>query len=138
MSEKETDFIDLSVLDDNLRVQEEGIDVEIVGPTNKPTGLVIYVYGPDSTHAEKALQQLQAETEKSAAAAFDFDASSAEQTRHRQLRYLALVTKGWNKPVGPEKLQFSTDNAYALYGKYKIIEAQVRFKADTRSSFTRS
>lgn len=140
MSEQELDFIDLGALDRNVELQEKGIDVEIVGPDNKPTGLVIFVYGPDSTHAEKALLQLQSETEKEAAASFDFDPNTPEQSKHRQLRYLSLITKGWNKPpvVAGERLEFSVDNAYRLYQTYKLIDAQVRFKADRRSSFTES
>ena len=136
----EPDFIDLSLLDENLQLQEEGIEVEIVGPTNKPTGLVIWVFGPDSTRAQSAGRELQKEIEQEAAKEGNVDIDSPEAQRRRQISYLAKLTKGWNKPpkVDGERLVFSEANAIRLYTKYPIIESQVRFKADRRSSFIKS
>lgn len=137
MSKTEQDFVDLSLLDENLKLQEEGIDVEIAGPTNKPTGLVIYIFGPDSTRAQQASRELQKQIEQEAAKEGDVDLDSPEAQRRRQMSYLAKITKGWNKPpmVDGEPLAFSEENAVKLYTKYPIIENQVRFKADRRSSF---
>jgi hypothetical protein len=134
------DFIDLSLLDENLFLQEEGIPVEIMGPTNKPTGLIIDVFGPDSSRAQKASRDLQAEMEREAAKEGNLDLDSPEAQRRRQISYLAKVTKGWNKPpqVDGEKLEFSEENAIRLFTKYPIIENQVRFKADRRGSFIKS
>jgi hypothetical protein len=134
----EQDFIDLSLLDDNLALQEEGIECEIVGPDNKPTGLVIFVCGPDSSRAQAASRALQKEIEQEAAKEGNIDLDSPEAQRRRQISYLAKVTKGWNKPIGHDRMEFSEENAVQLYTKYPIIEAQVRFKADRRGSFIRS
>lgn len=140
MTEKEITFIDLSLLDENLRLQEEGISVQIVGPTNKPTGLVIDIYGPDSTRAAKASADLAKLIEQEAAAENNADIDSPEAQRRRQILYLAKLTKGWNVPpkVDGETLSFSEDNAARLYTKYPIIENQIRFKADRRGSFIAS
>jgi hypothetical protein len=141
MSEKETAkepaFVDLSLLDENLRLQEEGIEVEIFGPTNKPTGLVIYIYGPDSTKAQAAGRELQKEIEQEAAKEGNIDLDNPEAQRRRQISYLAKITKGWNKPptIKGEQVEFSEANVARLYEAYPIIENQVRFKADRRGSF---
>lgn len=136
----EADFIDLSLLDENLALQEEGIAVDIVGPTNKPTGLKIFIFGPDSSRAMSASRELQEQIEKEAAKEGNLDLDSPEQQRRRQITYLAKVTKGWNKPptVKGEQVTFSEENAILLYTTYPIIENQVRFAADRRSSFTKS
>jgi hypothetical protein len=134
----EHDFIDLSFLDENLRLQEEGIEVEILGPTNKPTGLVISIFGPDSTRAQEASKALSAEIEQEAAKEGNIDLDTPEARRRRQISYLAKITKGWNKPIGAERLEYSETNARTLYTKYPIIEDQVKFKADRRGSFTKS
>lgn len=133
-------FIDLGLLDENLQLQEEGIPVEIMGPTNKPTGLVITIFGPDSTRAQSASRELQKEIEVEAAKEGNIDLDNPEAQRRRQLSYLAKLTKGWNAPprVDGENLEFSEENAKRLYSKYPIIEAQVRFKADRRGSFIKS
>ncbi|MCM2293032.1 hypothetical protein NAC44_11935 [Allorhizobium sp. BGMRC 0089] len=137
MASKDIAFIDLSLLDENLRLQEEGISVEIIGPTNKPTGLVIDIYGPDSTRAAKASAELSRIIEQQAASDSNLDNDSPEMLRNRQILYLAKLTKGWNIPpmVDGEALAFSEENAVRLYTKYPIIENQVRFKADRRGSF---
>ncbi|OBY08333.1 hypothetical protein BAE36_04275 [Rhizobium leguminosarum bv. trifolii] len=136
----EPDFIDLSLLDENLQLQEDGIEVEIVGPTNKPTGLVIVIVGPDSTTAQKASRDLVKEIEQEAAKEGNVDIDGPEAQRRRQITYLAKITKGWNKPpqVDGERLAFSEENVIRLYTKYPIIENQVRFKADRRGSFIKS
>ncbi|MCS0459537.1 hypothetical protein [Rhizobium favelukesii] len=139
-SKTEADFIDLSLLDENLLLQEEGIEVEILGPTNKPTGLKITIYGPDSSRSAQAVKELTALIEKEAAKEGDADVDSPEAQRRRSIIYLAKVTKGWNLPpvVDGEKLSFSEENAVKLYTKYPIIEGQIRFKADRRGSFIKS
>ncbi|MBY2986370.1 hypothetical protein [Rhizobium leguminosarum] len=139
MSE-EQDFIDFGLFDSNLRLQEEGIAVEIAGPDNKPSGLLITICGPDSTRALAASLALQKEIEQEAAKEGNADIDSPEAQRRRQVSYLAKITKGWNKPpmVDGEKLAFSEENAVRLYTKYPIIENQVRFKADRRGSFIAS
>ncbi|MEZ2220766.1 hypothetical protein [Rhizobium sp. RCC_161_2] len=134
----EIDFIDLSLLDENLQLQEEGIDVEILGPTNKPTGLVITIFGPDSTRAQEASKALSAAIEQEAAKEGNIDIDTPEDRRRRQILYLSKVTKGWNKPIGAERLEYSEANARLLYTKYPIIEDQVKFKAERRGSFIKS
>lgn len=130
-------FIDLSLLDENLHLQETGISVEIVGPTNKPTGLIIEIFGPDSTRAMKASSELAKMIEQEAAVENNLEIDTPEAQRRRQILYLAKITKGWNVPpkVGGETLSFSEENAVTLYSKYPIIENQIRFKADRRGSF---
>lgn len=135
----EQTFVDLGLLDENLQLQEDGIEVDIVGPTNKSTGLKITIYGPDSSKATKAVKELTALIEKEAAKEGDPDVDSPDAQRRRSIIYLAKVTKGWNLPpmVDGEKLPFSEENAITLYTRYPIIEGQVRFKADRRGSFIR-
>jgi hypothetical protein len=136
----ELTFIDLSLLDENLQLQEDGIEVVIVGPTNKPTGLVLTIYGPDSSRAAKAVKELTALIEQEAAKEGDADVDSPEAQRRRSIIYLAKVTKGWNFPpvIDGEQLSFSEENVVKLYTRYPIIEGQVRFKADRRGSFIKS
>ncbi|WP_017993946.1 hypothetical protein [Rhizobium leguminosarum] len=138
MSKNAEDFFDLSAFDDNLRLQEEGIDVKIVGPNGKETDLVITVCGPDSSRAQAASQALQKEIEAEAAKEGNTDLNSPEDQRRRQISYLAKLTKGWNKPIGQDRLAFSEENAVAIYTKYPLIENQVRFTADRRSSFIKA
>lgn len=138
MSDKETDFFDLSAFDENLRLQEDGIEVNIVGPNNKPTGLSITICGPDSTRAQKAARELAKVIETEAAKEGDVDFDGPELQRRRQTLYLAKITKGWSKPIGADRLTYSEENAVAIYSKYPLIEAQVRFAADRRSSFIES
>lgn len=135
--ETDLDFIDLSVFDDNLSSQEEGIEVAIVRPDNKPSGLLITVYGPDSTAAQRALAEVTAEVEASLAADANLDVDSPAAQKRRQLAYLAKVTKGWNKPIGADRLEFSQENALAVYSKYPMIFDQVKFTADRRGAFTK-
>lgn len=132
------DFFDLSAFDDNLRLQEEGIAVKIVGPNGKETGLVITVCGPDSTRAQQASIALVKEVEDEAAKEGNADLNSPESRRRREILYLAKLTKGWNMPIGPDRLAYSESNAFAIYTKYPLIENQVRFTADHRSAFIES
>lgn len=136
--ENAKDFFDLSAFDENLSLQEEGIEVAIVGPDNKPTGLLWYVCGPDSTRAQQASRDLQALIEVEAAKEGNTDIDSPEAQRRRQIIYLAKVSKGWSKPIGPDRLTYSEENAISILTKYPIIEAQVRFKADRRGAFIKS
>lgn len=138
MAEKENDFFDLSAFDDNLRLQEEGIEVKIVGPNGKETGLIWIVCGPDSSRAQEASRELAKMIEKEAAKEGDIDLDSPDAQRRRQMIYLAKITKGWNKPIGTERLAYSEENAIAILTKYPLIEAQIRFTADRRSSFIAS
>ncbi len=135
---KDADFFDLSAFDENLRLQEEGISVDIVGPNNQPTGFVIYVCGPDSTRALQASRAIQKEIEAEAAKEGNIDLDNPDAQRRRQIAYIAKITKGWNKPIGPDRLEYSEENAIAIYSKYPLIENQVRLKADRRSSFIAS
>lgn len=136
----EHDFIDLTLLDENLQLQEEGLEVHIVGPDNKPLGLIITVYGPDSAAAERALKEMQKEEEAEAAKDGSLEEDTATGQRRRSIVYLSKLTKGWNKPprVDGEELKFSEENAKRLYTKYPIIKGQVEFKAERRSSFIKS
>ena len=132
------DFIDLTAFDDNLRLQEEGMGVDIVSLANKPTGLTITIYGPDSERAAQAVKELAAEIEKDSANDGDLGGDSPEAQKKRTVAYLAKVTKGWNLPIGPDRLTYSEENARALYAKYPFIKDQVQFKADRRSLFIKS
>lgn len=138
MAKQEAEFFDLSAFDENLRMQEEGIEVKIVGPNGKETGLTITVCGPDSTRAQQASFALQKEIEEEAAKEGNPDLNKPEDQRRRQISYLAKMTKGWNKPIGNDRLTYSEENAIAIYSKYPLIENQVRFAADRRSSFIAS
>lgn len=138
MSDQEADFFDLSAFDDNLRLQEEGIAVKIVGPNGKETGLIITVCGPDSSRAQAASSALRKEIEEQAAKEGNPDINTPEDQRRREISYLAKITKGWNKPIGQDRLAFSEENAIAIYTKYPLIENQVRHTADRRSSFIES
>lgn len=131
----ETDFFDLEPFDTNLRLQEDGIPVKIVGPDNKPTGLEIIVCGPDSSRAEQASIALRKMIEAEAAKEGNDDIDAPEEQRRRQIVFLAKVTKAWNKPIGKDRLAYSEENAIAIYTKYPLIESQVRYAADRRSVF---
>lgn len=130
-------FVDLGSLDANLRLQEDGIAVQIMGPDNKPLGLVITICGPDSSRAEKAVKELQKEVEKEAAKEGSVEEDTAEAQKRRSIAYLAKVTTGWNVPVriDGQDLPFSEENAKKVYSRYPIIKGQVEFKAERRSAF---
>ncbi|MBZ5761590.1 hypothetical protein LAV84_18250 [Rhizobium sp. VS19-DR104.2] len=132
------DFIDLTPFDDNLQIQEEGMSVDIVNPAGKATGLKIVIYGPDSTRAEQAVKELAAEIEKDSAADGDLGGDTPEAQKKRSIAYLAKITKGWNVPIGADRLTYSEENARSLYAKYPFIKDQVQFKADRRSLFIKS
>lgn len=138
MAKQEAEFFDLSAFDDNLRLQEEGIEVKIIGPSGKESGLIITVCGPDSTRAQTAARALQKEIEQEAAKEGNADLDSPDTQRRRAISYLAKLTTGWNMPIGPDRLAHSEENAVTILTKYPLIENQVRFVADRRSSFTKS
>lgn len=138
MAEKQEEFFDLSAFDENLRLQEEGIEVKIVGPDGKQTGLVWTVCGPDSSRAQQATRELTKLIEQESAKEGDVDLDSPDAQRRRQMIYLAKISKGWNKPIGPDRLTYSEENAITILTKYPLIENQVRFTADRRSLFIAS
>jgi hypothetical protein len=138
MAKQEAEFFDLSAFDDNLRLQEEGIGVKILGPNGKDTGLIITVCGPDSTRAQAASRALQKEMEEEAAKEGNVDLDSPDIQRRRSISYLAKLTTGWNLPIGPDRLTHSEENAVTILTKYPLIENQVRYVADRRSGFIKS
>lgn len=132
------DFIDLTAFDDNLQLQEDGMAVDIVNPSGKSTGLKIMIYGPDSSRAEQAVKELASEIERDTAADGDLGGDTPEAQKKRSIAYLAKITKGWNVPIGADRLAYSEENARTLYTKYPFIKDQVQFKADRRSLFIKS
>ncbi len=72
------DFFDLSEFDTNLRIQEEGIPIKIMGPNGKATGLEWVVCGPDSSRAQKATGEVRAMIEAEAAKEGNDDIDSPE------------------------------------------------------------
>lgn len=136
--EAETDFFDPAAFDENLRLQNEGIEVSIRGLDNKPTGFIWSVYGPDSDKARQAGIDLAKLIEAEAAKEGDIDLDSPDAQRRRQMLWLAKMSAGWNKPFGPDRLAFSEENAVTVLMKYPIIADQVRYVADRRGSFIAS
>lgn len=125
---------DLSAFDGFVAKQNEGFPVDIVGPDGKtPLGYTIRIAGPDSEKAMKARELLSDEL----ADREEIKKLYAAEINARGIRYLAMITIGWEPSVKMDgrELEFSEENAVALYQRFAFIRDQVDAKAGRREVF---
>ncbi len=128
---------DLSAFGAAVKRQNEGIEVEIIGPDGEtPTGLKIRIAGPDSARAQRAQEQL---ADDLIAKQVDGKIKAADATK-RGTAYLAKITLGWTPEVitdGEEEFAYSEEAAARLFTKYRYLREQVDRAAGDRARFTK-
>lgn len=143
--QKANSALDLSAFDAAIKRQEQGIEVDILGPDDTPIGLKIKVAGPDSQRAQKAEEEL---TDELLAEMADDPAGGRKVRRRakaadamkRNIRYLARLTMGWEPPValdGKPPMAYSIENAEELYTRFRFIREQVDAAGGNRARFTK-
>lgn len=126
--------VDLSVFDEAAKRHEAGIDVKVLGPDGKtPLGLTIRVAGPDSDRARRAQEHLADELIEQE----NFTQLKAGDATRRGIRYLAMITIGWEPAIvlDGQELAYSVENAENVYRRHKFIRDQVDRAAGNRSRF---
>lgn len=132
----ESKAVDLSGFDDAKKKQDEGIEVDILGPDGKTSiGFKIRVAGPDSDRAQKASEELADELIEQE----NLTRLKAREAAQRGIKYLAKITIGWapNIIVDGKELAYSEENAEKLYRRHKFIREQIDRAAGNRAGFLR-
>lgn len=128
----QTDIPDLSIFDGLQAVQDEGIDVPILGPDQKPLGFTIRVAGPDSERQRAAIQKMADERLESQ----DASLPTAADIEARQTRGLAMSVMSWTPfKFRGSVLPCNEPNAILLFQTYPFIRDQVAAKAGSRQAF---
>lgn len=116
------------------KVQDEGVDVPIIGPDGEPLGWTIRVAGPDSARAKRIQRRIVASRVNRRTTA----ALSSEEVEAEQLQGLAELTIGWS----PVKLfggdfPYSAANAKKLYSTSFLgfVRDQVNIGSGDRAGF---
>lgn len=123
----ERGIIDLASLDTTTRASE-GVEMEILGVKDEPTGAFLRIYGVDSAAYRKALMDLrekQGEREL-----------TQEELVEQDIEFAERLTGGWrNVIVDGQELPFGPENARMLYRRCPVIRRQVMPFAVERSNF---
>lgn len=125
---------DLSELDEIIRLQEEGLLVQIMhmdGVT--PLGFGIYVAGPDSERAVEARRQMSIE----AADRESLEPLTPEERFIQATKYLSRISiRFWGRAkLDGRVLSDSEDDFFALYKRFRFIREQVDRGAASREGF---
>ena len=119
--------IDLATLD-SVSKSEAGVEMEILGINDEPTGAFLTIYGVDSPRYRKSvmtLQEKQGEGEE-----------GPEQQLEALIEMSAALTGGWrNVVLDGEELPFSHENVVKLYRRCPVIQQQILPFANRRANF---
>lgn len=123
----EKPVIDLATLDSTSK-SAAGVEMEILGLNDEPTGAFLTIYGVDSPLYRKTVMELQ---EKQ---------GEGEQGPEEQLEALiemaAALTGGWrNVVLDGENLPFCHENVVKLYRRCPLIQQQILPFANRRANF---
>ena len=138
MTEQQKGALDLSAFDAAVKRQEQGIEVDILGPDGEtPIGLKIKVAGPDSQRAQKAQEELADGLLEKQARKGKIARVKPAEARKRGIMYLARVTIGWSPAVklDGKELAYSVENAERLYTALPFIREQVDEAGGDRARF---
>jgi hypothetical protein len=134
--------VDLSSID-TVKGANEGFDVQIYHPgTNEDLGIVINVLGKDSDEFQKVSRaQQKKRMAKLTKGGFRNPAVPVEEIEQDATVLLAACTKSWSQDGKPtitmdkKELEFSVDNAIALYERFPWIKEQVDVAIGDRANF---
>lgn len=115
----------------NVADQDRGKEFELVDPVEgKPTGIKLWIVGPDSETAHRARLALSDEI---AEAADPEGRITAEQRERARLNCLAAHVLRWDVTEEGEPVPFSTKNVLRLLRVHWIEQQVDSFAADRRA-----
>lgn len=126
--------LDLDCLDENLAIQNEGIDVPVFKPGTQDVLFTVGVMGPDSDQQRRA-QERGAEE---AVARGSISPPTREEQDEISARYLARCCFRWTlKDRSGNPVPFSEATAFDLIKKHPVIRQAVDLAAGNRARFTK-
>lgn len=112
----------------NVADQDRGKEFELLDPVNRtPTGIKLWIVGPDSPTAHAARLAL---TDEMAEMADDDGRLTAAQREKARLNCLARHVQRWEVSEGGQPLPFSTKNLLRLLRVHWVHEQVDAFAAD--------
>lgn len=126
------DGFDLQSVDVRSRSQE-GVEMPLIDPAGRPTGIVLLVRGTDcQAYSDMLKEQLRRATARA-------PRKPTEEERNAEFYELhATLVAGWQgKPMllGGQPFEYSPANAAKLLEQYAWIFEQVRRFSDNRANF---
>ena len=127
---------DLSELDKFQQAQEDGADIEIMGPDGTtPLGFVITIAGPDSERRKAEVQAIQDEYIE----AEDASIPTTADNMRNVMRVDAAATIKWSTfRLDGAEYPCTKENAMKLYQRFPTIYRQVARKGGSTAVFTKS
>lgn len=128
-------MVDLSSFADLTKIQDDGIDVDILHPaTGEPLDIVIRVAGPDSGRQRNARTRISNErlrigSKKLTAA--DYEAMSLKVAVASIITWSGVIENG-------QTVEFSADAATDLLTRYPFILEQVNVAIGDRAGFIKT
>lgn len=123
---------DLDAVDVRPRAQE-GVEMELIDPAGRPTGVVLIVRGTDSeAYKEKLRDQVRRHIERQGRKPSDAERDAELWELH------ATLIAGWKgRPLmrGGNPIEYSAANAARLLEQYDWVFEQVRRFSDKRANF---
>lgn len=125
--------MDLSDILSNVADQDRGRECELLDPvTGKPTGIKLWIVGPDSKTAHDA--RIAMSDELIERARHDGTVSAEDRERAR-INSLARLVQRWEIEENGNPIPFTHKNVVRLLSVGTWIEAQVDAFASDRSAF---
>ena len=136
---------DLAALD-TIKGSNAGFEVSIYNPsTNEDLGLFITVLGKDSDEFQRVSRaQQKKRMAKLTKGGFRNPSVPVEEIEQDSIALLAACTKSWMQDGKPtitmdkKELEFSVDNAIALYERFPWIKEQVDVAIGDRANFIKA
>lgn len=123
--------VDLDVFSNLAAVQEEGIDVDIMGPDGEPLGWTIRMAGPDSERARRAERRM-------INGRLGIRKPTAESIEDEVLQGIAEMTISWTPVIlfGAD-LPCTVENAKKVYStpSLRFVFDQINIAAGDRARF---